>query len=153
MLLTRSQLLGATKRRFKSVPLPDGIELSDGTVTAGAIVRIRSLTEGELATFEMSNLRFTKTGEKVLVNQAGMAEHRRRLLRLVLVDEQDNSLLGPDDDETLIGLDGLLASVVYAEACKHCGLKEPDEQPEKNSNRTSGGGATGGSPGTTVART
>lgn len=143
MLLTRSQFLGLNKRRFKDVAIPDGIELPDGTLTAGMSVRIRSLTEGEAAAFEMSNLRFTKTGEKVLVSQLGMEEHRRRLLRLVLVDESNNTLLTSDDDAPLIELDGLVASAIYAEACKHCGLKERDEEPEKNSKRTSDAGKPG----------
>lgn len=143
MLLSRSQLLGLTKRRFKEVPLPDGIELPDGTVTDGAKVRIRSLTEGESATFEMSNLRFAKNGEKVLVSQVGMEEHRRRLLRLVLVDENGSSLLGPDDDLSLIGIDHLVASVIYAEACKHTGIKERDEEPEKALKKTNAADVTG----------
>lgn len=154
MLLTRSQLLGANKRRFKNVPLPDGIDLGDGTITRDAEVRIRSLTEGETAQFEMSNLRFSKAGEKVLVSQAGMEEHRRRLLRLVLVDGNDNTLLGPDDDPALLGIDGLIAATIYAEACKHCGLKERDDVPEKKDlPKTSVAAGTGSSPAATASPT
>lgn len=135
MILTRTLLLSANKRRYKNVSIPDGIEL-DGHVTNGDSVLIRSLTAGEMDTFEMSNLRFAKGGDKVLVNQSGMEEHRRRLLRLVLVDEKKETLLGPEDDPAVIGLDGLVAQAIYLEACKHCGLKERDEDTEKNSKGT-----------------
>ena len=144
MLLSRSQFLGLNKRRFKTVSIPDGLELPDASLTCGMSVRIRSLTEGESATFEMSNLRFAKNGEKVLVSQVGMEEHRRRLLRLVLVDEGGSSLLGPEDDLSLIGLDNMVTSIIYAEACKHTGIKERDEEPEKkDSKRINDAGGTG----------
>lgn len=132
MLLSRSQFIGLSKRRFKNVPIPDGIELPDGETTKGMEVRIRSLSEKESADFDMSNLRFTKGGREVLVNQTGMEQHRRRLLRMVVVDEQGNLLLTAEDDAAVMDLDGLIAQTVYTEACKHCGMKERDEEPVKN---------------------
>ena len=132
MILTRAQYLGAKKRRFKNVPLPDGIDLGDGTLTKDASVRIRSLTQGELDRYEAGTYRVSKTGEKLLIDSSALEEHRRRLLRLVLVDENDNTLLGPEDNDAVLETDGLLASNVYREACKHCGIKELDEQAQKN---------------------
>ena len=143
MLISRVQLLGANKRRFKEVPLPNGVELGDGHVTDNDSVRIRSLTAGEMDTFEASTWQTNKARDKVLIDTGAIEEHRRRLLRLVLVDESGNTLLTPDDDLAVVGIDGILVSEVYREACKHTGLKERDESIEKNSNGTSADGKRG----------
>lgn len=132
MLLTRSQMIGMTRRRFKEIPIPDGIELPDGSVTSDCKVRIQSLTEAELATYEMCVFTFGKSG--VAANEKGMAEQRRRLLRMVCVDEQNAQLYGPEDDEYLQRLDGMLATLLHREACQHCGIREVDAPADAKKN-------------------
>ena len=141
-LLNRETFLGANKRRFRLVDVPDGIELPDGGITNATKVRIRSLTEREMASFEMSNVSVTKSRDKVLVSQAAMESHRRRLVQLVLVDDSGNTLLTDQDRDALESVDGILIQAVYLEACKHCGLKESDES-EKNSRGTPDAAAIG----------
>lgn len=132
MLLTRSQMIGMTRRRYKEIVIPDGVELPGGSFTSDCKVKIQSLTEAELATYEMCVFTFNKTG--LVANEKGVGEQRRRLLRMVCVDEQNAQLYGPEDDELLQQLDGMLATLIHREACLHCGIRETEAPVDAKKN-------------------
>ena len=119
-LTTRNELLGLTKRRFKTIDIPE-LDLT---------FRIQSLTEREKSEYETALL--TKTGRGV--SRERLTDAARRLMVLCLVDDDNNRLLEPGDVNALSQLDAIVAAKIYNECQTHCGFGEEDiEQIVKNS--------------------
>lgn len=143
MIISRAQLLGMKARRYKDVAIPDGIVLGDGSVTKDAKIRIQSLTAGELDAYQASTYVVAKGRDKVLIDASSLEEHGRRLLRLVIVDENNSRMLFADDDLPFLDIDGMVTSLLYREACQHCGIRELDEQIEKKDSKRTNAGSDG----------
>lgn len=123
-LTTRNELLGLTKRRFKTIDIPE-LDLT---------FRIQSLTEREKSEYETALL--TKTGRGV--SRERLTDAARRLMVLCLVDDDNNRLLEPGDVNALSQLDAIVAAKIYNECQTHCGFGEEDiEQIVKNSESVS----------------
>ena len=123
-LPTRNELLGLTKRRFKTIDIPE-LDLT---------FRIQSLTEREKSEYETALL--TKTGRGV--SRERLTDAARRLMVLCLVDDDNNRLLEPGDVNALSQLDAIVAAKIYNECQTHCGFGEEDiEQIVKNSESVS----------------
>ena len=121
-LTTRGELLGLTKRRYKTIEIPE-LELT---------FRIQSLTEREKSEYETALL--TKTGRSV--SRERLTDASRRLMVLCLVDDNGDRLLEPADVGTLSQLDAIVASKIYDECQSHCGFGDDDiEEIVKNSER------------------
>ncbi len=119
-LTTRNELLGLTKRRFKTIDIPE-LDLT---------FRIQSLTEREKSEYETALL--TKTGRGV--SRERLTDAARRLMVLCLVDDDNNRLLEAGDVNALSQLDAIVAAKIYNECQTHCGFGEEDiEQIVKNS--------------------
>jgi len=119
-LTTRNELLGLTKRRFKTIDIPE-LDLT---------FRIQSLTEREKSEYETALL--TKTGRGV--SRERLTDAARRLMVLCLVDDDNNRLLEAGDVSALSQLDAIVAAKIYNECQTHCGFGEEDiEQIVKNS--------------------
>ena len=119
-LTTRDELLGLTKRRFKTVDIRE-LDLQ---------FRIQSLTEREKSEYETALL--TKTGRSV--SRERLTDAARRLIVLCLVDDDNNRLLETGDVMSLSGLDSIVTTKIYDECQDHCGFGEHDiEQIVKNS--------------------
>jgi hypothetical protein len=116
-MLTREQLLGSFKRRYRDVPTEIGA------------MRIRNLTEGEKADFEAGSL--TAEGKLNLKYHQGQ---RRRLCALTMVDDKGELLLTkPGDSERLKDVDSSVTAAVFSAAMEHCGFSR-DEQKELEKN-------------------
>ena len=116
--LGRDQLLAKTKRRFSEVTLPDG-----------DTVRIRSLTERERSKYESETL--NKKGE---LNQVKLADAKRRLIALCVVDSDGNAILSADDVRALEEVDSAVTQSLYDAIRQHCGFDQRDvEELVKNS--------------------
>ena len=123
-LTTRRELLGLTKRRFKTIEIPE----------LNLTFRIQSLTEREKSEYETALL--TKTGRGV--SRERLTDAARRLMVLCLVDDDDERLLEPADVGTLSQLDAIVAAKIYDECQSHCGFGDDDiEQIVKNSESVS----------------
>ncbi len=123
-LTTRNELLGLTKRRFKTIDIPE-LDLT---------FRIQSLTEREKSEYETALL--TKTGRGV--SRERLTDAARRLMVLCLVDDDNNRLLEAGDVSALSQLDAIVAAKIYNECQTHCGFGEEDiEQIVKNSESVS----------------
>ncbi len=123
-LTTRNELLGLTKRRFKTIDIPE-LDLT---------FRIQSLTEREKSEYETALL--TKTGRGV--SRERLTDAARRLMVLCLVDDDNNRLLESGDVSALSQLDAIVAAKIYNECQTHCGFGEEDiEQIVKNSESVS----------------
>ena len=123
-LTTRNELLGLTKRRFKTIDIPE-LDLT---------FRIQSLTEREKSEYETALL--TKTGRGV--SRERLTDAARRLMVICLVDDDNNRLLEADDVSALSQLDASVAAKIYNECQAHCGFGEEDiEQIVKNSESVS----------------
>ena len=121
-LTTRGELLGLTKRRYKTIEIPE-LELT---------FRIHSLTAREKSEYETALL--TKTGRSV--SRERLTDASRRLMVLCLVDDNGDRLLEPADVGTLSQLDAIVASKIYDECQSHCGFGDDDiEEIVKNSER------------------
>lgn len=119
-LATKEALLGATKRRYRTVPIEGVGEF-----------RIRSLTERERSNYEASLL--SKSGGVV---RDKMLTSRRRLIALTLVDESGNLLLSEEDVERLEDVDSSVTVMLWEAARDHCGFTEQDiEDAVGNSER------------------
>lgn len=119
-LATREQLLGATKRRYRLVNVPDLGEF-----------RIQSLTERERSNYEASLL-----DRKGGVVKDRMLSSRRRLIALTLVDDVGNRLLGEADVDKLEDLDSGVTVLLWEAARDHCGFTDQDiEEAVGNSER------------------
>ena len=115
MFETRDSLLaklGVPKRRFREVHLP----------VCDATVRIRSLTEGELSSYQRKM--FAKRGQGF--DQQGMVSANRRLFVLCLVDENGDRLFGDHDADKLADMDAADASALFEACAEHCGLDRTD---------------------------
>lgn len=106
----RPQFQQMSATRYTDVALPDGGK-----------VRIRSLSEGELARHEVANV-----GKNGGLNKRKTEETRRRLFALVVVDEQGNRLYAgsKQDLEEIKGYDGGIVDAVYEAAKDHCGFTD-----------------------------
>lgn len=116
--LGRDQLLAKTKRRFSEATLPDGDK-----------VRIRSLTERERSKYESETL--NKKGE---LNQAKLADAKRRLIAICVCDSEGNTILTADDVRSLEEVDSAVTQTLYDAIRQHCGFDQRDvEELVKNS--------------------
>jgi len=123
-LTTRNELLGLTKRRHKTIEIPE----------LGLTFRIQSLTEREKSEYETALL--TKTGRSV--SRERLTDAARRLMVLCLVDDSGERLLEQGDVNALSQLDSIVAAKIYNECQTHCGFGEDDiEQIVKNSESVS----------------
>lgn len=105
-------------RRYREVTLP----------VSGHRVRIRSLSELELSTFQMATL--SKKGEFA---KARLTNANRRLIVICLVDQAGNRLLNDTNLGALANWDGADAAFLYTECAEHCGIREQDiEELAKN---------------------
>ena len=120
MLTSRTELLGLSKRRYKTIEVPNlGLEF-----------RIQSLTAREKSEYETALL--TKTGRGV--SRERLNDAARRLMVLCLVDSDGRRLLEPGDVGELAEMDSIVAAKIYNECQTHCGFNEDDiEQIVKNS--------------------
>jgi hypothetical protein len=134
-LLKRKDFVGSEnkKRRFETIPCP---------WDSNTGIRLRNLTAGEHAEFEMSQL--TKKGG--LATQR-LIEAKRRLLALTIVDEQGNPEMSDADIAEMEDTDGGLVNWAYSEACKHCRITESEiEDLAKNSVAIGSGDSASDSP-------
>lgn len=107
-MLTREQLLQATKRRFKILDVPH----------LGP-VKIRSLTERERARFEADNLAVMDTED---TETEGLQLAKRRLIVLCVCDGDGNPILTPADVEALGDMDGAITGFLFDECKRFVGL-------------------------------
>jgi hypothetical protein len=128
-LATREELLsklGRAKRRYREIHLP----VSDLTV------RIRSLTEGELSSYQRKL--FAKGGRGL--DPTALRTANRRLFALCLVDEQGNRLFSDSDVDTMVEMDSMDSGKLYEACSEHCGIDRTDmgdlSELEKNSGTT-----------------
>jgi len=128
-LANRDELLrkfGTTIRRYETVRLP----------AAGVSVRIQSLTEGELSSYQRKM--WAKGGRGL--DPAAMHSANRRLFVLCLVDGSGNRILSNNDADELTGMDAADSSVLYEACTEHCGIDRTDiGDLEKNSETTAEG--------------
>ncbi len=99
------------KRRFKVVTLP----------TSGLQMRIRSLTERELSTYQAAN---AVRDEKV--REARLGTSTRRFIALCVVDGDGNMIVPANKIGSLAELDGADTLHLYNECSAHCGISEED---------------------------
>ena len=116
-MLTREQLLDSFQLRYRDVKTRIGT------------LRIRNLTEGDKADFEAGSL---KSDGKL--NMSYVRTQRRRLIALVLVDDEGNQLLTEAEDVTrLKSLDAAVTAELFSAATDHCGFSVDEiDELEKN---------------------
>jgi hypothetical protein len=113
----------AGKRRFTETTLP----------VAGATVRIRSLTERELSTFQARIV----SAKDARQRSARLMEANRRLIAMCLVDADGNALLADADLDRLAELDAADSQALYDACAAHTGINKADvEDLVKNSETT-----------------
>ena len=110
VLVSREQLLGATKRRFTILDVPN----------LGK-VRVRSLTERERTQFESDNL-----DDKCLVDKEQALLAKRRLIVLCVVDAEGNPTLTLEDAERLADIDGAITGFLADALRTFCGFEKQD---------------------------
>jgi len=120
-LASEGQLFGARpKRRYKELTLP----------ISGHRVRIQSLTERELAAYQIETMK--RRGEGA--NLARLADSNARLIVLCLVDGAGNRILNQSHIAKLAEWDAADTAFLSDECAKHCGLnREEIETLAKNS--------------------
>lgn len=122
-MLDLEGLKKAGQRRFAEV------ETSIGTV------RVRSLSEHERNTYELS---YVKDDGKP--DRAQAANLRARFIALCLVDESGNRIV--DDEKSLLELDAGVIGELYDVCSEHCRIDkdatEEIKELEKNSGETPG---------------
>lgn len=117
-LLTRDAVLARKTRRFRTITLDDGTTF-----------RVRSLNELERTTYENAIL-----AKKGGLNADRMADAKRRLIVLTVVDQHDRPLFGDDDVAAMAEVDGALTGAMFDAAHEHCGFRKGDiEELVKNS--------------------
>lgn len=110
-LITREQLITASKRRFCEFEIPDF-----------GRVRIRSLTELERSNYEASTM-----GAKGEFKMSKLKQARRNLIALTVVDAAGDLLLNqPGDVKALEAKDGAITDAIFEQSLVHCGIKEND---------------------------
>jgi hypothetical protein len=121
----KDDFFAATKRRFKEVNLPSGMT-----------TRIRSLSAGEWADFEMGSVNKAKGGG---FNFKGLRNSDFRLIAASVVDGDGNLIFTDADIPQLETLDAA-DSVALSRAIKeHSGLTRDVEDAQKNLSGTNGG--------------
>ncbi len=130
MSFTRDALLGTWQRRFKEVPLPNGVT-----------VRIRSVNEAERQAWEAAL--YNKKHE-MIASRAN--EIRLRYIVLCVVDDHGDPLFTTEDIPALASkLDSGLVMFLSNEIRKHCGWDDTDvEALAKNYGTTLGGDSPSG---------
>jgi hypothetical protein len=118
---SRDDFFGATKRRFKTVPMP-----------GGKTCRIRSLTAGEWATIDSANVNKKRGG----LDHAGLRLSDLRLFVACVCDENGEQLFKDSDIPQLESLDNALVTPVVREIREHCGLRQDVEDVIKNCETT-----------------
>lgn len=120
----RDTFLGARKRRYRDVSLPDGSKF-----------RIRSISERERSEWE-SGVKVRK-GQ---VTRESLVRLRARLICQCVVDHEGELLFLPGDVDALIEKDSAVTDSLF-EACReHCGISDADvEGLEKNCETTPAG--------------
>jgi hypothetical protein len=124
-LSTLDELLGQTAaRRFKLLdPLP----------VSGLRLRIRSLTEAELADFNSSQLKKDGSG----LSTQSMKDANRKLIALCIVDADGNRMIPDNQRGRLADWDSADTQYVYTECANWVGLKSDFmETFQKNSGTT-----------------
>ena len=112
-LATFEQLVASGgKRRFNIVTLP----------TSGLKVRIRSLTERELSSYQS----IIQSARDEKSRQVRMAASNRRFIALCLVDDDGNPIVPADKVGQIAELDAADSSHLYNECATHCGINQQD---------------------------
>lgn len=118
---SRDAFLGARKRRYRDIILPDGSKL-----------RIQSITERERSEWE-SHVK-VKRGQ---ITRESLVMLRARLICLCVVDEDGNPLFRPDDASQMLSVDSAITNRLFEACQEHCGISDADvEGLEKNCERT-----------------
>ena len=121
----KDQLLAAAsgKRRFREVSLP----------VSGLLLRIRSLTEGELSGYH-AHVATAKTDAGRSRRLEGAT---RRLFALCLVDGDGNRIFSDTESDGLSGMDAADSQRLYDACAEHVGINQRDiEELVKNSEPT-----------------
>lgn len=121
---TREQLFDASsgKRRFADVTLP----------VSGLKVRIRSLTEKDLAEYQSAAIQTSTRG--VQVRDERMRDANRRFIAACLVHQDGRLMLDRGEHDKLAGMDSVDSQHLYNECAKHTGVNRDDiEALVKNS--------------------
>lgn len=111
MTITRESLLKGNARRVRKVDL-------DGGETA----YLRSLTEGEMAGYEQSQLGPPDKEGRRRTDPEQLRRSRARLVCLTLSDEVGNRLLKDEDEDLVLELDASLTGLLADAASDHVGL-------------------------------
>lgn len=118
---TRDQFLGAKRRRFRDVVLPDGTKF-----------RLQSITERERSEWE-SHLK-VKRGQ---VTRESLTMMRARLIVRCVVDADGALVFRPDDAAEMLSVDSAITNSLFEACQEHCGISDADvEGLEKNCERT-----------------
>ncbi len=123
-LATADELCGGgLKRRFCEKTLP----------FKGCKVRIRSLSEGEMGSYQDKLSRVGRQGGVEIIPGA-LKTANRRLIVLCLVDEQGNTILRNNHVGAMADWDAADVNYLYTACCEHCGVSREDlDQIVKNS--------------------
>lgn len=125
--LTREELLSLTKRRYRTVPIPEAIP-----DVGGKKFRLQSLTDEEQSAYEAEII-----ARKGGLRKNRLADAKRRLIALCLVDGQGKRIFGDDDISALKKIDGRVIELLHKEANAHVGYDdEAIEDLVKNSETT-----------------
>lgn len=122
---TKEQWFSANKRRFRDV------------VVSGMKVRIRSLTEGEWADFDIQNYDFENGGR----SEQGVRTSDARLVICAVVDADGNPVFNALDTAHLMQLDASVIRPLVRAIREHCGVLHDVEDAEKNLETTPAGGS------------
>lgn len=109
MGLSRDEFLGQREVRYMDVPIGDN----------GQTVRIKSLTELERSSFEVTCGAGTN-------KKRSLRDSRALLLCRCIVDEDGNLMMGDDDVERLHEMDARITGRVFDAAVKHIGISNED---------------------------
>ena len=108
----RATFLAPAQRRFKDVWLPVG----------GHKLRLQSLMEGEKEAYESSMLNSKSGG----LRMDRVKRARRELISRCLVKQDGTLLLGTEDVDALMKLDGADMAFLQEECQTFCGFKQGD---------------------------
>lgn len=110
--VSREDFLAPANRRYKDVHLP----------VSGKKCRLQNLMEGEKESYESSMLNQKSGG----LRMDRVKRARRELIARCLVKGDGTLLLGPEDVDALLKLDGADMAFLQEECQTHCGFKQGD---------------------------
>ncbi len=110
-MITLETLLKRQQRRVRRVDL-------DG----GEFAFVRSLTEGEMADYEQSQLGAPDKDGRRRTDPEQLRRSRARLICLTLCNEQGEPVLSAEDEDRVLSLDSAFTGAIADAATEHVGL-------------------------------